>query len=557
MKLKSIRAKVAVLITFISILLIVGILAVSYAINRKNIVQLCESYLYDTCISASATLYESFYEDTERNNLDVSLEYILYSVGIDTMDSSHAYLVDKDGSYLYHEDADKIGTKLEGNEVVEEVVQKLQEGYMTTADVRKCKVDGKNVYVAFMCTVNDWVLFVQADEADVLRPVHTISFYSIVVGAVLLVIALFIGFLFATMITRPISALTTVINDISDLNLKDAHKIPQTRDEIGVMGSAVAQMKRHLITMVTDLDNISEKLLGDASTLYDISEQVNEASTNNSATNEQLAASMAETSATTDEVNDNIKNMNGSVVTVADKIKDGTRLTTSVRDKTIEITEKTTGARKETLELYDTIRETSNEAIDKAKEVGKINSLAGAIQEIAEQTTLLSLNASIEAARAGEQGKGFAVVASEIAKLASESTDTSADIVAIVNQVNASVETLTKCLVDTLRFLENKVMNDYSDFMESSNEYSAAAQSIEEFMNQTDSEVSALKQGIAQITTAMEGINNTINGAQLGVGDIAEKTTDVVKLTAETFDLTTNCKESAEKLRDITSRFQL
>ena len=176
---------------------------------------------------------------------------------------------------------------------------------------------------------------------------------------------------------------------------------------------------------------------------------------------------------------------------------------------------------------------------------------------MAEQTTLLSLNASIEAARAGEQGKGFAVVASEIAKLAAESTDTSANIVTIVNQVNLSIGTLTKCLRDTLEFLETKVLEDYSGFMKSSSEYSEAAQYMEEFMNQTNHEVSQLRYGIAQITASMEGISNTISSAQLGVGDIADKTSNVVTLTAETFKRTTNCKESAEKLRDITSRFHI
>lgn len=557
MKLKSIRYKIALLIAATSILLIAGILVVSYVINRKNIVELCKSYLYDTCVSTSATLYESFYGDTERNYLEVSLEYILYSAGISTMDSSHAYLVDTDGIYLYHEDTEKIGTKIENNQVVEDVVQKLQEGYITTADVRKCRVDGKPVYVAFMCTVNDWVVVVQADEADVLKPIHSITFYTLVVGAVLLSLALITGFLITSRITGPVSALTTVINDISDFNLNSTHIIPKTNDEIGVMGNAVDHMKQQLRDIVSQLDDISEKLVSDANTLYDISEQVNDASVSNSSTNEELVISMAETSSTADKVNDNIKRMNGNVVTVADKIKDGTRLTTDVRNKTIEISEKTTKAREETLGLYGMIRNTSTEAIDKAKEVNKINQLAGTIQEIAEQTTLLSLNASIEAARAGEQGKGFAVVAGEIAKLATESTDASADIVTIVNQVNLSIETLIKCLMDTLDFLENKVMTDYSSFMESSNEYSSAAQTIEDFMNQTNNEVRELKHNIAQIATSTEGINTTISGAQLGVNNIAERTTDVVKLTSETFNRTTNCKESAEKLRNITSRFQL
>lgn len=428
---------------------------------------------------------------------------------------------------------------------------------MTTADVRRSDVDGKAVYVAFMCTVNDWVVVVQADEADVLKPVLTISMYTLAVGAILLVIALFIGIVITARITKPVSALTTVINDISALNLHDGQKIPKTNDEIGVMGNAVTNMKQQLTEIVSELDDISEKLVTDANMLYDISDQVNEASANNSSTNEALAASMQETSQATSEVNHNIQNMNESVVIVADKIKDGTGLTTDLKNKTVQISERTTKARQETLDLYGTIRETSNDAIEKAKEVHKINSLAGAISEMAEQTTLLSLNASIEAARAGEQGKGFAVVASEIAKLAAESTDTSANIVTIVNEVNLSIGTLTKCLRDTLEFLETKVMDDYSGFMQSSSEYSEAAQYMEEFMNQTNHEVSQLRHGIAQITASMEGISNTVSSAQLGVGDIADKTSNVVKLTAETFKRTTNCKDSAEKLRDITSRFHI
>lgn len=557
MKQKSIRHKIAFLMASTSILLMVVILLVSYAINKKNIVALCESYLYDTCISASDTLYESFYGDSERNDMSVRLEYILYNVGIDTMDSSKAYLVDKDGTYLYHENDELVGTKLEGNEVIESVINRLNEGYITTADVKTCTVDGKSVYVAFMCTVNDWVIFVQADEADVLKPVTTISSWCIVIGMLLLAVTLVIGYFTTAALTKPIRGLTQVINDISELNLKNECEVPKTNDEIGVMGAAVVQMREHLAKIVSELNSISEKLVGDANTLYDISEKVNAASTDNSATNEELAASMEETSGSTENVNKNIKNMNGNVVNVAEKIKDGSLLTATAMDKTREIRRKTKDASEETIRVYGSIRETSNVAIEKAKEVEKINGLASTIQEIAEQTTLLSLNASIEAARAGEQGRGFAVVASEIAKLASDSTDTSANILTIVNGVNESVGTLTKCLVEALDFLENKVMSDYSDFMQSSDEYSETAHSIEDFMNLANDEISELECAIAQIADAMEGISNNVNESAIGVSDIAEKTTDVVGLTSETFERTMNCRDSAEKLRDITARFKL
>ena len=558
MKEISIRRKITILMAATSIILILAILAVSYVVNKKNITELCESYLYDTCISASDTLYESFYGDSERNDMSVRLEYILNNVGIDTMESSRGYLVDTDGTYLYHENSEMVGTKMTDNPVIEEVLTTLrEEGHITTADVRRCKVDGKDVYVAFMCTVNDWVIFVQADAADVMAPITTINTICIIVGIILLMIALVVGYIMTTVITRPIVGLTAVINDISELNMSSSHKIPQSRDEIGKMGNAVQHMREELSGIVAELNDIAEILVSDSDTLYTISENVNQASTDNAATNEELAASMEETSASTDTVNTRIKHMNDSAATVADKIQNGTILTDEIMDKTSAIHQKTKTSSDETLRVYDSIRKTSGEAITKAKEVEKINQLANAIQDIAEQTNLLSLNASIEAARAGDQGKGFAVVASEISKLASQSTATGADILTIVDEVNLSVETLTKCLVDALDFLENKVMNDYSEFMNSSKEYSDATRTIEEFMQLANNEVNELKAGIMDITAAMEGISGNISECSVGINDIAEKTTNVVELTGETYERTMNCRDSAQKLRAITSRFKL
>lgn len=555
---KTIKSKVATLIASTSVILIVAVLAVSLTIMKNNVVTMCENYLYDTCVSASNTLYESFYGDTEQVNMDVRIQYILYNVGIQDMDSSKAYLVDKSGNFLYHNDPDMIGTQMTGNKVIQDVLDQLNStGVMPTAGVKECKVDGTQKYVAYMCTVNDWVVYVEADKDDVLSSITSIITSSLIVGGLFILLAVVIGIIVTGKITKPITKLTTVINDISELNMTDEHEIPITKDEIGVMGTAVARMKHQLQEIVGDLNGISGKLVSDSNTLYDISENVTEASTNNSATNEELAASMESTSQSTENVTNSVQDMNSSAIEVANKINEGTSLTSSAMDKAQEIHERTRQAREETLKVYDEIKGTSEQAIIQAKEVQKINELANAIQEIADQTTLLSLNASIEAARAGEQGRGFAVVASEIANLASESTTTGANIVTIVAQVNTSVETLTKCLVDALEFLENKVMNDYDAFMESSDEYSSAAKNIEDFMNQANEEVDQLKSAISSITDAMDSINRNINECSIGINDIANKTTEVVELTSESFERSNNCKTSASELQDITSRFHI
>ena len=557
---KSIRGKIALLITATSIILIAGILTVSYMVNKKNITQLCESYLYDTCEHASDTLYECFYSDSERNNMDVGLgrlDYILNNVGIDTMESSRVYLIDSQGKFLYHDNADMIGQQIAGNEMIQSVLDTLQTGMITPADVRECTVDGRDVYIAFMCTVNDWVIFVQADKSDVMKPVNTISAICAVIGLVLLLAALCIGMAVTRMITKPIAALTAVINDISELNMQSSSVIPATHDEVGTMGNAVLHMKEQLSGIVSELNDISEKLVKDSDSLYEISEGVNQASTNNSSINQKLVTVMEETFASMESVTDHVESMNRNAAAVAGHINAGTQLTADARRKSAAIHEKTSASREETLQVYDKIHKTSQEAIVKAQKAAQINELVKAIQDIADQTNLLSLNASIEAARAGEEGRGFGVVAGEIASLAAQSTQTGANIVAIVDDVNSSVETLRGCLVDALNFLEQKVINDYNEFMQSSDEYSGATRSIEEFMDQANGEVMELKRFIDEVAVAISEVNHNISDCTTGISDIARKTTDVVGLTSEAFDKTLSGKVSARQLSDITSRFRI
>lgn len=551
----SIRRKITTMLVITSVTLIVALLSVSYVVNKKNIVELCESYLYDTCISASDTLYESFYDDTERNDMGIRLEYILNNVGIDTMDSSTCYLLDTEGTYLYSKDESLIGKKISGNPVVKEVIDTLNKGYITTADVRESTVDGKDVYIAFMCTVNDWVVVVQADRADVMEPIVVINKWCIGVGAILLLFSIIGGYGGTRLITKPIMVLTDVINDISELNVNAEHNVPYTKDEVGVMADAVKRMQKTLSGIVGELNDISGILVEETNSLYEISEQVNAASENNSATSEELAASMEQTSISAESVNQNIQSMNENVSLVADEIQKGTVFTIEATKQAQQIRHATKEASDKSIAVLDTIRKDSEEAIIRAQDVKIINSLASAIQDIAEETNLLSLNASIEAARAGDAGKGFAVVASEISKLANQTSQTSANILTIASQVNESVGVLSTSLSHALNFMDENVMEDYEGFIKASEVYGDATQNIERFMNQANSQIHDIRNGINSIAQAIDGISNNISECSIGVNDIANKTTSVVENTVESFNRTTSCKESADKLQEITSRF--
>lgn len=553
----TLKIKISILMLTCMIFLMGTILLVVNIVNKKNIVKICEGYLYDTCITASDTLYQSFFSDTERIDMTVRLQYILNGVGIDTMKSSSAYLVDGEGNYLYHKDKNKIGTKIESNPVIQNVLDNLKNGDITIADVVQSEVDGESKYVSYICTVNDWVLFVMADESDVMSTITSINILCTIIGVILLAVCIVIALIVISKFVSPIKSATKVINSISNLDLSDDTTIPETNDEIGVMSQAIGHMKVNLKDIISKLQDISTRLVEDSNELNVISEEVNNASTDNSATTEQLAAGMDETSNATTRISEKITSIKENIVNVTGKISNGTNITKKVIDKTKHINDRTSDASNKMLEVYSEIKGISNEAIEKAKGVDKINELTVSIQDIASQTNLLSLNASIEAARAGEAGKGFAVVATEIGHLAEQSSSTINDINVIVEEVNNSVGTLTNCLMQLLDLLDKKVTKDYNDFTNSCNEYSSSNNEIEKFMLEANNEANALKKSVEEITMTMENIESTIKESADGISNIAEKTYDVVEQTSKTYELTENCMKSANALEEIIERFKL
>lgn len=555
-KLLSIKGKIAMLLTVTSVIMIVSILLAARIVTSKNVEQICESYLYDACISASNTLYESFWGDLERTDMTVRLQFILNSVGIDGVRSSEAILVDKDGTMLYNNDSKLIGQKMDNNPVVQKVLDKVNAGTIATADVESCEVNGVEKYVAYMCTVNNWVLYVQADKDEVLQPIDTMNMYCTIVGLVVLGLSIVLGFIMTGIITKPIKNMTHIINDISNLDLRSNVKIPVTRDEIGEMGRAVEVMRENLSNIVSDINEVSVMLVDDSNALYDISEKVSTASADNSATTEELAAGMEETSASTDVISTNITDVRTNIMNVVKKINDGTKLAGEVMDKADDISSRTRSSNENTMNMYKDIKAVSEIAIDKAKTVSKIHELSASIQEISEQTNLLSLNASIEAARAGDAGKGFAVVAGEVGKLAVETSDTAGKISQIVDHVNESVKTLTECLQKCLDFLGEDVQMDYSSFIDSSTRFGDETKVIVDFMAEANSEVNALKETVDVIADSMEAINATVSESSIGVVDIASKTGDVENLAHEIYEKTQNCKDSANKLNNIAERFK-
>ena len=486
-------------------------------------------------------------------------ENALADISMEGIDSSYAYLVDTDGTMLYHPTAEKIGQPVE-NAVVLGVVAELAKGQVPVNETVTYDFKGVTKYAAYAITANRQIVVVTADEDEIMEPLNQIISKIMLLSLGILVAAIVLAYVVSQFICRPIQQITTIIGDTAQLDFRsnpNGAKLRSRRDETGEMANAVHVMRRNLRSMIGDIDTASNQITQNVDGLQEITTTVDHMCSDNSATSQQLAAGMEETAATTVTINENIEVIKNGADDINSMATEGARTSEEIMMRANDLRTKTVEASAKTMTMYNNVKTKAQEAIEGSKAVDKINELTGTIMEISSQTGLLALNASIEAARAGEAGRGFAVVATEIGSLADQTSKAIKDIGTIVDAVNAAVSNMAECLEETTGFLENTVLTEYKEFEQVSEQYQEDADPFKTSMNDVSDAMAGLANSIDAIAQALSGINSTVGESSIGVSDIAEKTSDMVEKTGTTHDMVEECYTYVEKLREIVSQFVL
>lgn len=486
-------------------------------------------------------------------------ENALADISMEGIDSSYAYLVDTDGTMLYHPTAEKIGQPVE-NAVVLGVVAELAKGQVPVNETVTYDFKGVTKYAAYAITANRQIVVVTADEDEIMKPLNQIVSKIMLLSLGILAAAIVLAYVVSQFICRPIQQITTIIVDTAQLDFRsnpNGAKLRSRRDETGEMANAVHVMRRNLRSMIGDIDTASNQITQNVDGLQEITTTVDHMCSDNSATSQQLAAGMEETAATTVTINENIEVIKNGADDINSMATEGARTSEAIMMRANDLRTKTVEASTKTMTMYNNVKTKAQEAIEGSKAVDKINELTGTIMEISSQTGLLALNASIEAARAGEAGRGFAVVATEIGSLADQTSKAIKDIGTIVDAVNAAVSNMAECLEETTGFLENTVLTEYKEFEQVSEQYQEDADTFKTSMNDVSDAMAGLANSIDAIAQALSGINSTVGESSIGVSDIAEKTSDMVEKTGTTHDMVEECYTYVEKLREIVSQFVL
>jgi len=237
----------------------------------------------------------------------------------------------------------------------------------------------------------------------------------------------------------------------------------------------------------------------------------------------------------------NIKNHIDNLKRFSDEMKDLTNQISEKTNQSLDVTNNEYSAVKTNIEKMFSIRhkiQTIAELILELSDfVQSISSTIGLVEDIAEQTNLLALNAAVEAARAGEHGKGFAVVASEIRKLADESKQATTKIISLINDIQQTANSTVLATEEGTKEIESglelahvitenveqliEAMNDISinmqEIITSSKQINLDSKATDGYVNELSQIIETSQKIATDNETIFEKIENTSNDLKQSV----------------------------------------
>lgn len=324
------------------------------------------------------------------------------------------------------------------------------------------------------------------------------------------------------------SSIRRVITCLETMAKGDLSQAIQVRNnnEISWILRSVLELQTSMRTMIAGIQTSSRDLTCASENLRTTSEELAQGASQAADQSASVVHAVEELSSVSSHISNNCQLM-------ADKASQ-TRSASLEGNRTIEEMSRMME------QLGNVIRETTEAVASLGNNSQQIGEIVNTIEDIADQTNLLALNAAIEAARAGEQGRGFAVVADEVRQLAERTTSATGQIQKIITTLQRDVGNVMGSMEQSSRSAQNGVER----VKISSRAVSAVTSHIE-----------VLAENVAQVATAIEEQSATTAGVMDNIRGINQVIDSVSQGTRKTDQASSNLAATAEELREMTTRF--
>lgn len=469
------------------------------------------------------------------------------------MHDAEAFLVDKDSSViLASRDSDLISKTLgaDGQSAFYKDVEKKVSG----KSYDFCTLDG-NMTVFKEVNGTNWLLVSYVPTNVVLADLVGLRNLMIIFSIISILVLCVLIERVTHVVIRPVKEMTRVITSMASGDFTVSMKV-KGNDEIAVMGRSVEHFIASMKEMIRQMGHVSDRLEKQAGSSKNVSGEMNSAANIQSQSMTELNATVDQLSVSVNEIAQNATQLASVVADTkedSDKVEDKMRTTVEVSEKGKADMESVGNA----LHNIEISIHNLEEAVDKVGTAsGEIVDIIKLIGDIAEETNLLSLNASIEAARAGEAGRGFAVVASQIGVLAKNSADSVAHITSLINEINGLVDDAVKQAGSSASDIESSAdlihtaVDTFDQIFQNIQETSHLIEGVVEKINQVD-QVATNVAAISEEQAASSDEILSTSESMLQQAKSISKNSEQVEAEAG------NLAESADQLADQVKQFQI
>ena len=354
-----------------------------------------------------------------------------------------------------------------------------------------------------------------------------VEILTLVLACAGLLIGLVVAVLIARSVTGAISRMLVLIQEIAANNLAIEDMQITSQDEIGKAGAALNGMKNNLRQMIQSIAGTAEHVASASEEISSSATQQAQGAETQKDQTTQVSTAMQEMSSTVLQVSEN-----------SNKAAEASRQAAETARHGGSIVE-------ETLTKMRVIAESVGATAKKMEELGKssdqIGRIIGVIDDIADQTNLLALNAAIEAARAGEQGRGFAVVADEVRKLAERTTTATKEIAQMIKNIQDETKIAVSAMEAGTKQVEEGVSST-AKAGDSLKEIIHMSEEVGEMITHIATAATEQSSATEQVNTNMEQIAKLVKESAIGAQQSAKACQDLSGLALDLQKMVGNFK---------------